>query len=66
MVCLYKNTASIGSYTAKGTPTPVRWNGQNYQQFWTVNYQGAIFATNGINVPLLQQIKACNMLKIRK
>jgi hypothetical protein len=50
-VSFYKNPASIGSYTAKGTPTPVRWNGQNYQQFWTVNYQGAIFATNGINVP---------------
>lgn len=31
--------------------TPLWWNGQDYQQFWTVNYQGALWATNGIDVP---------------
>ena len=54
-VSFYKNppSASINSiaYTAKATPTPVRWNGQNYQQFWSVNYEEALWATNGIQVP---------------
>lgn len=31
--------------------TPITWNGQDYQQFWTVNYQGSLWATNGIDVP---------------
>lgn len=50
-VSFYKNPASGGVYTAKATVTPTSWNGQNYQQFWTVNYKGALWATNGINVP---------------
>lgn len=33
----------------KGTNTPFSWNGQDYQQFWTTNYSGALWATN--NVP---------------
>lgn len=32
-------------------PTPVRWNGQNYQQFFTVNYEQAFWASNGVTVP---------------
>ncbi|MBS3903750.1 MAG: hypothetical protein KGZ39_00305 [Simkania sp.] len=53
-VSFYKNPASSGSlpsYTPKTTWTPTTWNGQDYQQFWTTNYQGALWATNGINVP---------------
>lgn len=26
---------------------PVTWSGTDYQQFWTVNYNGALWATNG-------------------
>jgi hypothetical protein len=50
------------SYLFKGTTGPFYdvnyffgsgvhflWSGQDYQQFWTANYQGAMFATN--NVP---------------
>jgi ubiquitin-activating enzyme E1-like protein len=28
------------------TGTPFFWNGANYQQFWTTNYSGALWATN--------------------
>jgi hypothetical protein len=54
-VSFYKNPASATinghAYTAKTTVTPTSWNGQDYQQFWTTNYQGAFWATNGVNVP---------------
>ena len=52
-VSFYKNlaTATYTSYVQKTSWTPTTWNGQTYQQFWTVNYQGAFWATNGINVP---------------
>jgi hypothetical protein len=53
-VSFYKNpaaSADLPSYTPKTSWTSVTWNGQDYQQFWTVNYQGALWATNGINVP---------------
>lgn len=52
-VSFYKNpvTATYPGYVQKTTVTPVNWNGQDYQQFWTVNYQGALWATNGITEP---------------
>lgn len=52
-VSFYKNpsTGTYIGYTQKTNVTPVSWNGQDYQQFWTVNYQGVLWATNGINVP---------------
>lgn len=54
-VSFYKNppSASINgfAYVQKTDVTPVTWNGDDYQQFFTVNYQGALWATNGINVP---------------
>lgn len=52
-VSFYKNppTATYVGYTQKTTVTPTTWNGQDYQQMWTVNYEGALWATNGINVP---------------
>ena len=30
----------------KGTNTPFVWSGMDYQQFWTTNYSGALWATN--------------------
>lgn len=52
-VSFYKNppTGTYPGYIEKTTPTPTSWNGQDYQQFWTTNYQGAMWTTNGINVP---------------
>lgn len=52
-VSFFKNppTGTYPGYVAKSTPTPLTWNGQNYQQFWTVNYQGALWATNGVTDP---------------
>lgn len=53
-VSFYKNPPSSGalpSYVPKTTPTALTWNGNDYQQFWTVNYQGALWATNGIAIP---------------
>lgn len=52
-VSFYKNPPSgaFPGYTQKTNPTPLVWNGQDYQQFYTVNYQGALWATNGINIP---------------
>ena len=52
-ISFYKNppTTTYPGYTHKATVTPTTWNGQDYQQFWTVNYQGAFWATNGINIP---------------
>ncbi len=57
-VSFYKNPTSgtYPSYVSKNSvgssnPTSTDWNGQDYQQFWTCNYQGALWATNGITVP---------------
>ena len=49
----YKNetTAAYTNYVAKTAWTPLSWNGQDYQQFWTTNYEGALWATNGVTVP---------------
>jgi hypothetical protein len=52
-VSFYKNppTALYPGYTQKASSTSTTWNGQNYQQFWSTNYQGAFWVTNGITVP---------------
>lgn len=53
-VSFYKNpaaNASLPGYVPKTNETPTTWNGADYQQFFTINYQGALWATNGINVP---------------
>lgn len=54
-VSFYKNpaTGTYPGYTQKTNATPLKWNGQDYQQFWTTNYQRALFATNGINIPFV-------------
>lgn len=52
-VSFYKNVAS-GTYTnyvQKTAWTSTSWNGLDYQQFWSCNYQGAFWVTNGVNVP---------------
>lgn len=50
-VSWYKNPISFGTYVQKTISTPLIWNGQDYQQFWTTNYQGAFWAANGITQP---------------
>lgn len=52
-VSFYKNppNSTYPSYVQKTTVTSTSWNGQDYQQFWATNYQGAFWTTNGINVP---------------
>lgn len=54
-VSFYKNPPSDGTnlpgYVPKTFLTPVTWNGEDYQQFWTVNYENALWATNGITQP---------------
>lgn len=45
------NASTLPGYIPKSTLTPLQWNGQDYQQFWTTNYQGAMWATNGITTP---------------
>lgn len=55
-VSFYKNPVAAAPYNYPGyvrktNTTPTSWNGQDYQQFWTVNYEGALWATNGITVP---------------
>ncbi len=57
-VSFYKNpsAASVPGYTnyvAKTTPTALWWNGANYQQFQSVNYQNALWVTNGLPVPFV-------------
>lgn len=53
-VSFYKNPASSAPYTAKTTWTPTSWNGGDYNQFWSTNYQGAFWVTNGVNIPFNQ------------
>lgn len=54
-VSFYKNpsTATYAGYIDKGTWTPLTWNGQDYQQFWTTNYQNALWVTNGVTDPFV-------------
>ena len=49
----YENPATgiYAGYTQKSTWTPVNWNLQDYQQIWTTNYQGALWAVPGITSP---------------
>ncbi len=39
------------NYVPKTIPTPFHWNGEDYQQFWSTNYQNAFWVTNGIKEP---------------
>ena len=53
-ISFYKNPAAVASlplYVPKAVPTATSWNGQDYRQFWTTNYAGALWATNAVEVP---------------
>ncbi len=52
-ISFYKNPPSgtYPGYTQKTNWTPYTWNGQDYQQFWSTNYQGAFWVTNGVTQP---------------
>ena len=50
-VSFYKNPPTSGTYTQKTTWTPLWWNGADYQQFSTINYEGAMWTCNGVDVP---------------
>lgn len=54
-VSFYKNppSSTYTGYTAKTTWTPVNWSGESYRQFWTTNYQGSMWTTNGISIPFI-------------
>lgn len=38
-------------YVPKSNKTPFNWNGKDYQQFGSINYQNAFWETNGVQVP---------------
>jgi len=54
-ISFYKNSdtdsVNLPGYIPKTIWSPLNWNGQDYQQFWTTNYEGAFWATNGVPVP---------------
>ncbi len=54
-VSFYKNlsTGAYINYVQKTTAniSATTWNGEDYQQFWSTNFQGAFWVTNGINIP---------------
>ena len=53
-VSYFKNppaSTNYPNYVPKATSTSLKWNGENYQQFWTTNYQNAMWTTNGIRLP---------------
>lgn len=59
-VNFYKNPSSLAlpanvtsNYVQKTDWTPTTWNGQDYQQFWSTNYQNAFWVTNGIEIPFI-------------
>ncbi len=54
-VSFYKNppTGLYSGYVQKTTWTPTTWNGLDYQQTWSTNYQGALWVTNGVKVPYI-------------
>lgn len=56
-ISFYKNpnTGTYSGYVTKTNLTPLNWNGQDYQQFWSTNYEGAFWATNGLSVPFTGQ-----------
>lgn len=47
----YIQTGTYSGYTQKTDVTPLIWNGETYQQFWSINYQNALWVSNGVQVP---------------
>lgn len=55
-VSFYKNpnaSATLPGYAAKTVVTPTSWNGRDYQQFSSVNYENVFWVTNGISAPFV-------------
>lgn len=52
-ITFYNNpiSGSYSGYVSKTSPTPFVWNGEDYQQFGSVNYEGALWVINGITIP---------------
>lgn len=51
----------------KATNTPFVWSGQDYQQFWTTNYSGALWATNdtpGFNFKSLVNVGGVSITQV--
>lgn len=42
----------------KKTNNPISWHGENYQQFWSTNYQSAFWASNNVPGMQFQNIKS--------
>jgi len=55
-VSYFKNapTALYPSYVEKTVDNSITWNGQDYQQVWSTNYEQALFTTYGITFPFSQ------------
>ena len=47
-ISFYKNPSTSGGYTQKTTSTSLNWNGDEKNLFWTCNFAGAMWATNGV------------------
>lgn len=64
-ISYYKNPVSgtYPNYVQKtvANTTPFNWNGLDYQQFWTTNYEGAFWATNGLQVPFFSSASGIGM-----
>ena len=54
-VSFYNNpsTGTYAGYTQKTTWTPLNWNLQDYQQMWSTNYSGAMWAVPGVPAPFV-------------
>ena len=58
----YEFTEGTGFFSVsyyKASKNPVIWNGEDYQQFWTANYSGAMWAVN--NVPGFHFVQATSV-----
>lgn len=55
---LAANVPQYTSYVAKTTQTALTWTGGNYQQFWSSNYEGAMWVTNNVPGMQMQAIKS--------
>lgn len=63
-VSFYKNPAANSYGTSnpqKTTWTPVTWTGQDYELFWTTNFSGAMWATNGTPGMQFQKMTAVSI-----
>lgn len=46
-VNFFKNPRNNAGSPRKAAAQPFAWSGEDYQQFWSTNYSGAFWATNG-------------------